>query len=252
MNTTQIETNPELTIIIPAKNEKKLIPLLLNSLAQQDYPHMRSTKVYIADAKSTDGTPEIVMSFRDRLNVEVIPGGMPSVGRNAGARKAQSQYVLFIDADIELGDTRLIRRAVSLMKRRRLHCLTTNIWCTGGKFIDNVVYAGNNFFQYLSSLARPFSTGMFMMFDRIRFETLGGFNERAVFAEDYLLSSKVVPWRFRVITGGIYTTNRRFQKMGYLRMIWLFFWTLLNTFNQKHYQRDHNYWKEEAPVEQSA
>src|SRR5579872_13311 len=112
MNTTQIETNPELTIIIPAKNEKKLIPLLLNSLAQQDYPHMRSTKVYIADAKSTDGTPEIVMSFRDRLNVEVIPGGMPSVGRNAGARKAQSQYVLFIDADIELGDTRLIRRAV--------------------------------------------------------------------------------------------------------------------------------------------
>lgn len=213
---------------------------------------MRSTKVLIADANSTDGTPDVVMEFRDRLNVEVIPGGMPSVGRNSGARKAQSKYVLFIDADIELRDTTLIRRAVALMERRRLHCLTTNVWCQGGSLADNVVYAGNNFFQYLSGLARPFSTGMFMLFDRIHFEELGGFNERALFAEDYLLSSKVAPWRFRVIRGGIYTTNRRFQKMGRLHMIWLFFWTMLNTWNEKYYTRDHSYWDEEVPAEQRA
>ena len=46
---------------------------------------MRSTKVLVADANSTDGTPDIVMGFRDRLNVTVIRGGMPSVGRNQGA-----------------------------------------------------------------------------------------------------------------------------------------------------------------------
>jgi hypothetical protein len=46
---------------------------------------MSSTKVLVADARSTDGTPDIVMSFRDCLNVEVIAGGMPSVGRNCGA-----------------------------------------------------------------------------------------------------------------------------------------------------------------------
>src|SRR6516164_11285436 len=105
-------TRNDLTIVIPAKNESKLIPRLLTSLTNQDYSKMSSTRVLVADANSTDGTPDIVMSFRDRLNVGVIHGGMPSVGRNRGARQAESKYVLFLDADIELADTSLIRRCM--------------------------------------------------------------------------------------------------------------------------------------------
>ena len=70
----------ELTIVIPAKNEAKLIPRLLNSLTNQDYSKMPNTRVLVADANSTDGTPEIALSFRPRLNVGVIPGGMPPLG----------------------------------------------------------------------------------------------------------------------------------------------------------------------------
>src|SRR5246127_5831958 len=97
-----MNTANELTIVIPAKNEAKLIPRLLTSLTKQDYSKMSSTKVLVADANSTDSTPEIVLSFRDRLNVSVIRGGMPSVGRNLGAGLAETPYVLFLDADIEL------------------------------------------------------------------------------------------------------------------------------------------------------
>src|SRR5207302_11405755 len=71
-----MNTPSELTIGIPAKNEAKLIPRLLTSLLNQDYQKMRNTKVLVADASSTDGTPDIVMSFRDRLDVRVIPGGL--------------------------------------------------------------------------------------------------------------------------------------------------------------------------------
>src|ERR1700728_2470701 len=95
MNTTSTTTTSELTIVIPAKNEAKLIPRLLTSLTNQDYSKMSSTRVLVADAHSTDGTPEIVMSFRDRLSASVIRGGMPSVGRNLGAALADSDYVLF-------------------------------------------------------------------------------------------------------------------------------------------------------------
>ncbi len=63
---------------------------------------MRSTKVLVADANSTDGTPEIALAFRKWLDISVIPGGMPSVGRNKGAAVATTNYVLFLDADIEL------------------------------------------------------------------------------------------------------------------------------------------------------
>ena len=119
----------DLTIVIPAKNEAILLPRLLTSLTQQDYSKMPSTKVYVADAGSTDGTPQIARSFADRLAIKVIPGGLPAVGRNNGARRASTPYVLFIDADIQLDDATLLRRAVELMRRRRLHCVTTNNHC---------------------------------------------------------------------------------------------------------------------------
>src|SRR5262252_6783039 len=123
-----MNTSQELTIVIPAKNEAELLPRLLESIAQQDSPGIRETTVYVADANSTDGTPDLALSFRDRIDVRVIPGGLPSAGRNAGARVAITPYVLFLDADMELADRTLIRRALELMMRKKLHCVTTNIW----------------------------------------------------------------------------------------------------------------------------
>ena len=232
----------DLTIVIPAKNESRLLPVLLESLCRQDHPFLRSTKVLVADAGSTDGTQQLAMSFADRLNVEVIPGGLPSVGRNAGARHASTKYVLFIDADMELKDRTLLRRSIALAQRRKLHCLTTNIWCGNGRLRDQMLYIGNNIAQYGSMLVRPFSTGMFMLFDRQKFEELGGFHEGALYAEDYLLSKKVANWRFRVVRGCIQTTNRRFRSMGCLKIIGMFLKTMFNTWNEDYFLQDHGYW----------
>ena len=240
MSTTE-QAIPELTIVIPAKNEAKLIPRLLTSLTTQDYSKMPVTPVLIADAGSTDGTPDLVLSFRDRLNVQVIPGGLPSVGRNRGAAMATTPYVLFLDADIELADKSLIRNCMEQMQAKNLHLATTNILCQGS-LTDKVLYWGSDFFQYLSCLYKPFATGMFMMFDRQRFHELGGFHEQAMFAEDYLLSQKVSRRRFTIVRGGVHTTNRRFQKMGHLRVFLLFFRTAFNTHNERFYLRDHKYW----------
>jgi glycosyltransferase involved in cell wall biosynthesis len=233
----------ELTIVIPAKNEAKLIPRLLTSLTTQDYSKMSSTRVLVADANSTDGTPEIVRSFSDRLKVSVIRGGMPSVGRNQGAAQADTPYVLFIDADIELADRSLVRRCIERAQRKQLHCVTTNILCNDG-WLDRAFYAVSDVFQYLSYLHRPYATGMFMMFDRKKFWELGGFHEQIHFAEDYRLSQQVSRRRFAVVRGGVYTTNRRFRKMGHWNVGWLFLKTALNYWNEKYFLRDHKYWAE--------
>jgi glycosyltransferase involved in cell wall biosynthesis len=204
---------------------------------------MWNTRVLVADANSTDGTPEIVLSFRDRLNVSVIRGGMPSVGRNLGAAQADSDYVLFLDADIELAHRSLVRRAVESAQRRRLHCVTTNILCRDGNWVDKFLYGCNDLFQYLSCLHHPFATGMFMLFDLQKFRELGGFHEQVLFAEDYLLSQQVERKRFAIVRGGVYTTNRRFKKMGHLRVGWLFLKTALNFWNEDYFLRDHKYWQ---------
>ncbi len=234
----------ELTIVVPAKNEVKMLPKLLKSLCRQDYEGMAQTRVIVADAGSTDGTVEVALSFRDRLKVEVIPGGLPAVGRNAGARLATTRFVLFLDADVELPEPTLLRRALWKMTRRELHLATTNIACRHGGFFDDALYAGSNLVQRASSFVSPFATGMFMLFDREAFWRLGGFNERALFAEDYLLSKGVARQRFRIVRGKVLTTNRRFKKLGHGRMVWMFFKTMLHSWDDGYFLQDHGYWEE--------
>ncbi len=234
----------ELTIVVPAKNEIEMLPRLLESLCRQDYVGMRETRILIADAGSTDGTVEAALRFRDRLQIEIVPGGLPSVGRNAGAKLATTKYVLFMDADVEIPEPTLLRRALWRMERRGLHLCTTNIACREGSFFDDVLYAGNNFMQRVGSFMKPFATGMFMLFDREVFWKLGGFNEKALFAEDYLLSKDVARLRFRIVRGRVLTTNRRFQKLGHGRMIWMFFKTMMHTWDEEYFLEDQGYWGE--------
>jgi glycosyltransferase involved in cell wall biosynthesis len=236
--------NAELTIVIPAKNEIKMLPKLLKSIYRQDYEDMAQTRVIIADAGSTDGTVEAALGFCNRLKVEVVRGGLPAVGRNAGARLATTRYVLFLDADVELSEPTLVRRALEAMREKELHLTTTNIGCRHGGFFDDLLYAANNLIQRASSLVSPFATGMFMLFERETFWRLGGFNERALFAEDYLLSKAVERSRFRIVRGRVLTTNRRFRKLGHGRMAWMFLKTAMHTWDDGYFLRDQGYWEE--------
>jgi glycosyltransferase involved in cell wall biosynthesis len=234
----------ELTIVIPAKNEISMLPRLLESLCGQDYAGLGGTRVLVADAGSTDGTVEAALAFGGRLRVEVIAGGLPAVGRNAGAKAARSKYVLFLDADVELGDQGLLGRAVAAMREKDLECCTTNIGCTLGGFFDDALYLGNNLMQWVGQYWKPFATGMFMMFEVAAFRRLGGFHEQALFAEDYLLSKQVRRGRFAIVAGVVLTSNRRFQKVGHGRMVWMFFKTMMHTWDEEYFLRDQGYWEE--------
>ncbi|HTY60887.1 MAG TPA: glycosyltransferase [Acidobacteriota bacterium] len=235
----------ELTIVIPAKNEEKLLPRLLLSLEEQDYSLMANTKVILADADSTDRTIPIAMKFAKSLALTVIQGGLPSVGRNRGAICADSRYILFLDADIELADPTLIRRAVDLMKKKSLHCVTTDIFCCGGIWLDHFLYTCNNLVQRLSRFHKPFATGMFMLLDKEEFDRIGGFDEKALFAEDYQLTRQIERTRFRVLRGGIYSTNRRFIKMGHWKIIRFFVSTAVNGRKPNYYRNRYYeaYWE---------
>jgi len=196
---------------------------------KQDYPLISNTRVFLADADSTDHTVQVAREFSSSLAITVIRGGLPSVGRNNGAWCADSRYVLFIDADIELADPTLLRRSVDLMKKKSLHCVTTDILCRDGHWADDFLYMCNNVAQRLSRFHKPFATGMFMLFDKEQFEELGGFDEQALYAEDYQLTRQINRSRFRVIRGGIYSTNRRFLKMGYGTIMRFFLKTALHS-----------------------
>ena len=176
--------------------------------------------------------------------MEVISGGLPSVGRNAGARLADDKVLLFLDADVELPEP-ICCDGRCAGCGGNLHLATTNIACSEGGFFDGLLYAGNNFVtQRVGSFTKPFATGMFMLFERNAFWALGGFNERALFAEDYLLSKGVPRLRFRIVRGRVLTTNRRFQKLGHWTMVRMFVRTMMHSWDDEYFLRDHNYWTE--------
>ena len=83
-----------------------------------------------------------------------------------------------------------------------------------------------------------------MMFDLAAFRRLGGFNEQALFAEDYLLSKEVARQRFCIVPGKVITSNRRVRKVGHGRMVWMFAKTMLHSWDTKYFLRDQGYWEE--------
>ncbi|HEV3039600.1 MAG TPA: hypothetical protein VHA33_17645 [Candidatus Angelobacter sp.] len=80
-------------------------------------------------------------------------------------------------------------------------------------------------------MAKPFSTGMFMLFHADQFNRLGGFNEKALYAEDYLPTKQLKTRKFGIVRGRVFTSNRRFRSMGHLAIVRMFLKTVLHTFN---------------------
>lgn len=95
-------TTKTLSIIIPARNEEKNLPVLLESLQQQT---RQPLEIVVVDDHSEDGTAEVAAA----LGASVIkrrPDETGWIGKSAvcweGARAAKGDWLLFLDADILL------------------------------------------------------------------------------------------------------------------------------------------------------
>jgi glycosyltransferase involved in cell wall biosynthesis len=228
------------SIIIPCKNEQGYIGKLLESLWFQDLPD--SFEIIVADAKSTDATLGIIESYRDKLpNLRVIDGGLPSVGRNLGARVARGNTLLFIDADAYFNDTNLISDSVELFDRDGLDLLGCKLGIENNLFVS-MIYFFCNLVCILSKYDKPFVIGTYFMIDRERFFSLGGFDESLMHCEDYFLSKGICSDVFKIFDGYVYTDDRRFKKMGYFNMVMYFIKNTLNRNDKDYFKRDIGYW----------
>jgi hypothetical protein len=82
-----------------------------------------------------------------------------------------------------------------------------------------------------------------MLFKTNTFNKLGGFNEEAKLAEDYLLSEQIKPKRFKIINTTVFTSPRRFDNKGVLYMMRLMIKSFLNRNNKQFFNDDNTYWK---------
>jgi glycosyltransferase involved in cell wall biosynthesis len=204
----------KITIVVPCKNEENYIHHLLDSLRGQD---IDDTRVIIADC-STDNTRQVIQDNKQGLNVEIIDGGPVSIAKNNGAQLVTTPYILFIDADVRFFKNTVIHDAVNTIESKNLDLIGLKIKCYDkdpraklGFIIFNTI---NHAMKYFS----PFAVGAFMLTRRDRFEEFGGFPENFVTSEDFFLSRKYSPKKFRIIRHHFGQDSRRFKKMGYMGM----------------------------------
>jgi glycosyltransferase involved in cell wall biosynthesis len=209
-----MKLSDKITIVVPCKNEENYIHHLLESLHQQN---IGDTRVIIADC-STDNTRQVIIDNIGLLNVEIIEGGPVSTAKNNGAKLVTTPYILFIDAEVRFFKDTVIHDAVNTMESKNLDLIGLKIKCYDkdprakiGFTIFNTI---NQALKYFS----PFAVGAFMLTRRDRFEEFGGFPEQFSTSEDFFLSRKYSPQKFRIIRHHFGQDNRRFKKMGYMGM----------------------------------
>lgn len=230
----------KITIVIPCKNEENYIPYLLTHLRNQ---MIGSTRIIIADC-STDSTREVIQVMKGNLNVEVIEGGPVSIAKNRGARLATTPYILFIDADVRFFKDTVIRDAVAKMESKNLDLIGLNIKCYDNDKRAMLGFMIFNGINHVLKFVSPFAVGAFMLTRRDRFEEYGGFPEHCTTSEDYFLSKKYSPRKFRIVRHYLGQDSRRFKKMGYLGMAKYLVKNFVNRNNQAYWDKsDHNrYW----------
>lgn len=124
------ETQPQVSIVVIARNEERTIGKCIDSLTRQDYPHL---EIVFVDSSSTDRTVSIVERYVNgpRQIVFAKSGGNAAAARNAGLLFAHAPIVAFVDGDSFLDD-KWLQRAVRYLGSGR----TANVAGVGGPFIQ--------------------------------------------------------------------------------------------------------------------
>lgn len=193
-----------ISIIIPARNEEKNLPNILNDLMKQTYSNLEIIGV---DDQSTDGTKSILESFPIRI-IPITEKPENWAGKTyacqRGAKIARGDVLLFLDADMRLNETiiseiakQFLNDSVSVFSVQPFHVVKK--WYEQFAFFFNVIgFAGNG-------AACPFiqqKAGLFGPVIAIRksvFSKLGGFSKvKSSIIEDVelgtLLHQKGIPF----------------------------------------------------------
>ena len=177
----------------------------------------------------------------DYFNLRIISGGLPSVARNKGAEHVETPYVLFLDSDIFLLDNNILNHCVWDFLVHDSDLITCKVRSTTGEY--NAIFRMFDTIQKIFKPITPFCLGGFMMVKMSVYNSIGGFDENARVAEDYLFSKQVRPSKFYIMNTTVFTTPRRFESKGVWYMLKLMVSSFFNRNNKSHFENDKGYWE---------
>lgn len=148
-----------ISIIVPLFNKKETIIRTLSSILSQEYDDY---EIVIIDDGSTDNGLEVVKSLHsDKITIYSQPNKGPSAARNLGVKKAQGEWIVFMDADdwFEQNAFTVFESLIYRKNNYNFFCFNYYIEQDERRFL----YAGNyrtgrvknNFFAWCAGLCMP-------------------------------------------------------------------------------------------------
>jgi glycosyltransferase involved in cell wall biosynthesis len=204
-----MSNKPEVSVIIPAYNEATYIDRLLKALSKQNFENF---EVIVSDAQSKDGTDKVVDSFKKKLNIKFLeaPPKGPAYGRNQGAKAAQGEWLLFLDADDDLEEPDFIATLVNRAKSNNWATASAKVVVRNASLAERFGNWAN--YQYIKLLAHtkhPVAPGWCILTKRKTFEEANGYNEKIQFGEDYDYVSRVGSQGFGFVDSAHYVMDLR-------------------------------------------
>jgi glycosyltransferase involved in cell wall biosynthesis len=204
-----------LSFVVPAYNEEKCLPATLESIHAAARSLALDYEIVVADDASSDATAELARQGGAR--VVSVNNRQIAKTRNAGARAAAGDRLIFVDADTRV-NADVVRAALASM----------DAGVVGGgaaaRFDDTAppyahrmlrLVAGSMFWLNLAA-------GCFVYCRREAFEAAGGWDERHFAGEEIMLSFALRKLgRFVMLRETVITSPRKFTSRSFGETLWL-------------------------------
>lgn len=194
-----------ISFIIPAYNEEFLLGRTLDALGDAARALEQPFEILVVDDASTDRTAAIAREHRAR--VISVANRQIAATRNAGAREANGEILVFVDADTIVTEA-AVRAAVEAVRQG----------AAGGgcafRFDGRLPFYGRILAAVTVPLYRALglASGCFLFCTREAFRAAGGFDEGLFGAEEAALSRALHrQGRFIVLRESVTTSGRKLR-----------------------------------------
>lgn len=202
----RLHSQAMLSFIVPAYNEELELPRALAAIRAAATASRQPYEIIVVDDASTDGTAQIATS----AGAIVVPVNYRQIAavRNAGARAAKGDILIFVDADTFILPVHVsgVRAALAAGCAGGGARVTTDgsvpLW---GHIFVRVFSA---FYFTLANLG----AGAFLFTTRENFEAAGGFDQRLFAGEEVYFSQALKKLgRFRLLADPVVTSGRKLR-----------------------------------------
>jgi glycosyltransferase involved in cell wall biosynthesis len=201
----------QLSIVIPAFNESRLIEQTLRSVFTSISANRQAgctSEIIVVDNNSTDNTAEIARQAGARVVFE--PVNQIGRARNAGAAHATGEWLLFLDADSLLSPGLLADILQMIASGRYVGCGST-------LRMDGLPWWAALTLQFWTSVSVlcRWAAGALVVCRRDAFQEVGGFDQELYALDEIRLSKHLKQWgrqrglSFTILTGYPLETSSR-------------------------------------------